>query len=129
MTDQTPSAPTIDRAYLATAHPGLLSALLAEGAESERTRIQGVRAQSIPGHEALIERLAFDGTTTGPEAAVQILAAEKALRQHHADAQAAAAPPVAAVLPPDTAATAQPAPEKAAVSILANYRHATGTAA
>jgi ClpP class serine protease len=130
MTDTTPSAPTIDRAYLATAHPVLLAALLAEGADTERTRIQGVRALAIPGHEALIERLAFDGATSVQEAAVQILAAEKTLLQRHADAQATAAPPVAAVLPPDhTAAATQPAPEKAAVSILANYRHATGTAA
>ena len=51
--------------------------LRAEGAESERARIQGVREQSMPGHEALIEALAFDGKTTGPEAAVQVLAAER----------------------------------------------------
>lgn len=132
MTDQTASAPTIDRAYLATAHPTLLAELLAEGAQTERARIQGVRAQAIPGHEALIERLAFDGATTGPEAAVQILAAEKALREHHAAAQAAAAPPVNAVLPP-APSTEGDAPatkaDTAAVAILANYRTATGTAA
>jgi hypothetical protein len=32
----------------------------------------------MPGHEALIEQLAADGKTTGPEAAVQVLAAERA---------------------------------------------------
>ena len=51
--------------------------LRAEGAESERARIQAVREQSMPGHEALIEALAFDGKTTGPEAAVKVLAAER----------------------------------------------------
>lgn len=54
------------------------SAGLAEGADIERERIQAIRAQALPGHEALIELLAFDGKTTGPEAATQVLAAEKA---------------------------------------------------
>lgn len=49
-----------------------------EGAEAERQRIQDVEAQSMPGHEALIAALKYDGKTTGPEAAVQVLAAEKA---------------------------------------------------
>lgn len=51
-----------------------------EGAEAERKRIQDVEAQSISGHEALIAGLKFDGKTTGPEAAVEVLKAEKALR-------------------------------------------------
>lgn len=59
-------------------HPEAAAMLRAAGATAERERIQGVRAQAMPGHEALIESLAFDGKTTGPEAAVQILAAEKA---------------------------------------------------
>lgn len=52
-----------------------------EGAQSERERIQAVRAQSLPGHEALIEQLAFDGITTPEQAASQVLAAERNLRQ------------------------------------------------
>lgn len=48
-----------------------------EGAETERKRIQEVESQSLPGHEALIKTMKYDGKTTGPEAAVQILAAEK----------------------------------------------------
>jgi hypothetical protein len=51
-----------------------------EGAEAERGRIQEVRLQLVPGHEALIEELAFDGKTTGPEAAVKVIAAEKLVR-------------------------------------------------
>ena len=52
------------------------------GAKAEMERIQSVEAQSIPGHEKLIQALKFDSKTTGPEAAVQILAAEKTLRQN-----------------------------------------------
>jgi hypothetical protein len=51
-----------------------------EGAESERKRIQEIEAQLIPGHEKLIISLKYDGKTTGPEAAVMILGAEKKLR-------------------------------------------------
>lgn len=49
------------------------------GAESERERIKGVEEQLIPGHEALIISLKYDGKTTGPEAAVQVLKKEKDL--------------------------------------------------
>lgn len=48
-----------------------------EGADAERARIQAVEAQALPGHEALIAQMKFDGKTTGPEAAVQVLAAER----------------------------------------------------
>lgn len=69
-----------------------------EGAKAERERIQAVQAQSMPGHEALIEQLKFDGKTTGPEAAVQVLAAEKGklgkqLQDLQADAADIKAPP------------------------------------
>jgi hypothetical protein len=50
------------------------------GAEAERKRIQDVEAQCIPGHEKLIAELKYDGKTTGPEAAVKVLAAEKEAR-------------------------------------------------
>jgi hypothetical protein len=49
------------------------------GADAERARIQTVEEQGsiLPGHEELVARLKYDGKTTGPEAAVQIIAAEK----------------------------------------------------
>ena len=50
------------------------------GTDAERARIQSVLGQSMPGHEALVQTLAFDGKTTAAEAAVQILAAEKSKR-------------------------------------------------
>lgn len=49
----------------------------AAGALAEKDRIKGVLDHSMPGHEALVEHLAFDGKTTPAEAAAQILKAEK----------------------------------------------------
>lgn len=111
-TPATPEAkPIIDRAYLASNEPDLLAALLAEGEASgrahEQARAAAVRAQHIPGHDALIERLAADGKTTGPDAAMAVLAAEKSLRLAAQTAQAAAPPPVPAALAPDTATPAE----------------------
>lgn len=59
---------------------GELEKARSEAAEKERERIKAVKDQMIPGHETLIEGLMFDGATTGPEAAVKILAAEKEAR-------------------------------------------------
>lgn len=69
-------------------HPDLYAAIVAEGhdaaftagALAERERIQAVEGQLIPGHEALIASLKFDGKTSGPEAAVKVLAAENGAR-------------------------------------------------
>lgn len=69
--------PQEQAAAFAAEHPDAAALLRAEGSTNERTRIQAVRAQSMPGNEPLIEQLAFDGATTGPEAAVQVLAAER----------------------------------------------------
>jgi hypothetical protein len=71
------------------------SEALAEGAAQERARIQAVRAQTLPGHEALIETLAFDGKTSGPEAAAAVLAAERSAIAARGKAHAADAPPAA----------------------------------
>ena len=57
-----------------------------EGADVERARVQAVKEQMIPGHEALIESLMFDGETTGEQAAVKVLAAEKTIRKDRHDA-------------------------------------------
>jgi len=53
----------------------------AEGAEAERGRILAVEKCSLGGHEDLIETLMFDGKTTGGEAALAILKAEKTARE------------------------------------------------
>lgn len=91
--NQPPKGATMNREELKAAHPQLLEAILAEGhttgAAAERARIQDVLAQGMPGHEALVKTLAFDGKTTGPEAAVQVLAAEKAKLRNKGDDLAA----------------------------------------
>ena len=79
-------------AKFAAENPEACALIRAEGAEAERARIQAVREQSMPGHEKLIEALAFDGKTTGPEAAVQVLAAERARIGAQASARAVDAP-------------------------------------
>jgi len=76
-------------------HPDLVAAIVTEatagldqklteakaaGAQAENERVAAVRGQLIPGHEALIDQLAADGRTTGPEAAMAIIGAEKGLR-------------------------------------------------
>lgn len=103
MADQT--AP-ITRASFEQEHAALFAQVSAEfsalGATQERTRIQAVLAMGdgLPGHEKLLNGLAFDGKTTGPEAAQAVLVAEKATRSaaiaaHAADAPAAAKPSAA----------------------------------
>ena len=71
---------------LTAEEPNVVAAIRQQGAAAERERITAVRAQSLRGHEALIERLAMDGSTTGPEAAVQVLGAERSLGTKRAQA-------------------------------------------
>lgn len=127
----------MDRATLEQQHPALFAQLKAEfsatatpsteaiaaataaGAASERQRITDVRAQTLPGHEKLVETLAFDGKTTGPEAAMAVMAAERKRVATAAAAHAADAPNPAphASAPADTAKTAEAkAAEAAALS-------------
>ena len=73
-------------------HPALVAALLAEGAAAERQRMTDVEAQALVGHEKLIAQLKADGVTTGPMAAVAVLAAERAVAAGRASAIAADAP-------------------------------------
>ena len=82
--------------FSATATPGadVTAAATAAGAAAERQRINDVRAQTLPGHEKLVETLAFDGKTTAAEAAMAVMAAERqrvasAAAAHAADAPAA----------------------------------------
>jgi hypothetical protein len=75
--DENQPTPQTTAEWLA-ANPEVVASLRAEGAAAERQRIADVRARSLPGHEALIERLAADGKTSGVEAGDAVLAAEKA---------------------------------------------------
>ncbi len=89
---------------------------LAEGATAERTRIRDVEAQLLPGHEALIAELKFDGKTTGTEAAVRVLGAERDKKAKVlTDLKADAPDPVpASEAPGDKAAKAEPDPNEVA---------------
>lgn len=77
-------------------YPDIAEALIAEGrtagAEAERARIQAVEAATLPGHEALIGQLKFDGVTSGDQAAARVLAAEKGIRENMAASIVAEAP-------------------------------------
>jgi len=50
------------------------------GRQEEMERVADVRAQLVPGHEALIEEMAADGESTGEDAALAIVKAEQELR-------------------------------------------------
>lgn len=56
-----------------------------KGKSLELERIKAIKALSMPGMDDLIESLMFDSTTTAQDAAVKIIAAEKAKRQHMMD--------------------------------------------
>ncbi len=84
MPTKDPVKPEITATYLVDNHASVVAEMSEsarkEGAEAECKRVQDVFAQTLPGHENLIQSLAFDGKTTGPEAAVAILKAEKSAR-------------------------------------------------
>jgi hypothetical protein len=61
-------------------HPDIHAAAVAEGATAERERIASIEAQAMPGHEAIIKACKADGTKTGADAAMAIVAAENANR-------------------------------------------------
>jgi signal peptide peptidase SppA len=101
----------ITREQLAADEPGLLKSILAEGAAQERARIQAVEDQLVPGHEALITALKFDGKSTGGDAAMAVLAAEKQARSSAAAANAADAPKPLPLTPATTVQAAESAPK------------------
>ena len=90
--DDTPQTVTLDT--MMQGHPALVADLRAQGAQAERERIQAVEAQTMPGHEALIAALKWDGQTSGAQAAVQVLAAERVALGARAKAFVDDAPPV-----------------------------------
>lgn len=125
-----------ERARLNAEHETALAKAREQGAASERDRVAGVRAASLPGHEALIERLAADGHTTPTEAALAVLTAERELRSAAVNARVTTpAPAVGYVAPPDgleakagqtfgpviDASTDQDALHQAAIAYQANH--------
>lgn len=68
-------------AALTAAFPELAAQLRTEGATAERTRILGIEANAIPGHEALVASLKADASVSPDMAAGRILGAERKLRE------------------------------------------------
>ena len=115
----------MDRSTLEQQHPALFALLqtefMAAGATAERSRIQAVESALIPGHEALIATLKFDGKSSGGDAALAVNQAERALRTSQGAAANADAPkPVANTPAPtvDAGAAAQASAEKQRVDSL-----------
>lgn len=116
-TTAAPAGAAFTQADLDAARAAGLAQGRTDGAAAERDRIAAVRAQSLPGHEALIDTLAADGKTTGPEAAAAVLAAERSLRETQARAEVNDAPSPAKA----AAATDADKPAKRAPNISAAY--------
>jgi len=93
------AAMPITREQLAAEAPDVLAAIQAEGASAERARIQAIESVAVPGHDALIASLKFDGKSTAGDAALAVLAAEKQTRSAASAALAADAPAPVAVVP------------------------------
>lgn len=93
------AAMPITREQLAAEAPDVLAAIRQEGAADERARIQAIESVAVPGHDALISSLKFDGKSTAGDAALAVLAAEKQTRSAASAALAADAPAPVAVVP------------------------------
>ncbi|WP_430233949.1 signal peptide peptidase SppA [Nitrosomonas communis] len=61
-------------------YPGLAQALIMEGEENERKRIKAIEGALIPGHEAIVSAMKFDGVSTAGDVALAIVAAENKIR-------------------------------------------------
>jgi len=109
---------SITKDFIAQNHPDIAEAFRNEGysagrsegeaagAARERDRILEVEEQALPGYETLIATLKADGKTSGPEAAAQIVAAQRArLGKQLADLAEDAPAPV-----PSAPAPSNPAP-------------------
>ena len=82
-------------AKFAAENPEAAALIRAEGAQAEMARVKSVREQAMPGHEALIEKLAADGSSTGADAAMAIVSAERKVRADAVNARTEdAKPPV-----------------------------------
>jgi capsid assembly protease len=107
--DSPPMTPNAEAAAWAADHPEAAAILRAEGAAAECERVAAVRSMALPGHEALIEQLATDGRTTGPEAAMLVNAAERQRIATAKDERMADALEPVAFAPAPTATEAAPA--------------------
>lgn len=109
MPEDNKAAAPLTRASFEQDHAALFAQVRGEfttlGATQERERIQAVLAvgDGLPGHEKLLNTLAYDGKTTAADASMAVLAAEKQQRAAAASAHANDAPNAAkpSTTPPD----------------------------
>ncbi len=110
------ATPALTIETLKSDHPDIYQAVHAEGFAAGKTdecnRIQSVESAALPGHEELIGKLKFDGKTTGEQAALQIIQAEKsnkakALGDYTAQAPQPVSQPAADDLPSTPSARGQ----------------------
>ncbi|WP_310601446.1 hypothetical protein [Desulfobulbus sp.] len=99
-------------------NPNLIASLFAMGAQQERDRIAAVRAQSIPGHEDLVAKMELDGKSTGADAALAIVAAEKLARQQQGAQFLSGGPPAVIPAASDDNSGAPPAMKREAFNKL-----------
>ena len=98
---ETAMSDPITRASFEQDHAPLFAALKTEfivlGATQECARIKAVLAvgEGLPGHEELLQGLAFDGKTSAADASLAVLGAEKAQRAAAIEAHKQDAPPAA----------------------------------
>jgi signal peptide peptidase SppA len=109
-----PRTVTMTPEQLAIDHPEAVASIRTDAASAERARIQAVEAQAIPGHDALIASLKFDGKSTAGDAAMAVLAAEKTARTSYAKALVADAPAPLALVPAPAVEAVKTADQKAA---------------
>lgn len=86
-----------------------VSSARVEATAAETQRIKSVQSVVLPGHEALIQALMFDGKTTAGDAAMQVNVAERAkLGRRVEDLNADAAAATTTVVDPPAAAAPKP---------------------
>jgi len=98
MEEKNTKAPEITLELIKAEYPDIVKALNEAGATAENQRIKDVRMQLVPGHEALVESMAFDGKSTGADAALAIVAAEKVIRASAAESFKKDAPEIVPVV-------------------------------
>ena len=73
--------PELAKALMDEGAAAVKDELMSAGGKKERSRIQAVADCLMPGHEDLIKNLMYDGETSGGDAALKIVAAEKKVRE------------------------------------------------
>lgn len=68
----------LDAGFIAAHFPDAASVLREEGAKAEQERLAGIDAAAMPGHEAIIASHKANRAKTGGDAALAVLAAERA---------------------------------------------------